>query len=133
MEEYGIDFYVSVNPDNIFYLTNFANYVHERPFIFIVSKSGRAQFIIPKLEAPHVSMRAIGDFEQVIYAEFPAKVGDQWIDRFRAIIPVGAKIGIESTAPYYVANAVPEGLVCLDLLDDIRMVKSSYDLVGKVS
>ena len=31
----GYDCYVSFDPVNIYYLTNFANYVHERPFILI--------------------------------------------------------------------------------------------------
>ena len=33
----GLDAYVSYCPDNIFYLTNFANYIHERPFILVIT------------------------------------------------------------------------------------------------
>ena len=36
MAEQGLDYYLCHDPANIFYLTNFANYVHERPFILLV-------------------------------------------------------------------------------------------------
>jgi len=35
MDAAGLDAYVLVDPDNVFYLTNFANYVHERPFVLV--------------------------------------------------------------------------------------------------
>ena len=45
----GLDFYLCVCPDNIFWLTHFANFVHERPFILMVPAKGRPVFLMPKL------------------------------------------------------------------------------------
>ena len=36
MERQNLDYYISFDPVNIYYLTNFAFYVHERPFILII-------------------------------------------------------------------------------------------------
>jgi hypothetical protein len=40
MHSAELDFYVSFNPVNIYYLTNFANYVHERPFLLVIPREG---------------------------------------------------------------------------------------------
>ena len=75
MSEAGLTHYVCASPDNVFYLTNFANYIHERPFILVVSLDGPLHFLVPKLEIPHVRTRSVGDLELVEYFEFPAPVG----------------------------------------------------------
>ena len=70
MEDQEITHYVVTCPDSVVYLTNFANYVHERPFIIVVSLEGPLLFVVPKLEIPHVEIRSIGDIELVEYFEF---------------------------------------------------------------
>ena len=50
MASQDLTHYVVTCPDSVFYLTNFANYVHERPFIVIVPLKGPLFFIVPKLE-----------------------------------------------------------------------------------
>ena len=50
MAEEGLDYYLCHDPDNVFYLTNFANFVHERPFILLVPAKGKPIFLMPKLE-----------------------------------------------------------------------------------
>ena len=67
-----LDACVAFSPDNVFYLTNFANFVHERPFVLVVAKTGEPRFVVPKLEIPHVRARAVGELELVEYPEFPA-------------------------------------------------------------
>ncbi len=130
MDENSLDYYVCVSTDNIFYLTNFANYVHERPFILIISqnKNDNPTFLVPKLEMLHVAMRKIGQIEIVSYAEFPAPSGEAWIDRFQQLIPSTARVGIESICPRFVVDAIVGDVICTDLIDDLRMVKSTYEL-----
>jgi len=36
MKKENLDYYVCYNPINVYYLTNFAFYVHERPFLLII-------------------------------------------------------------------------------------------------
>ena len=51
MEEREIDYYISFDPVNIYYLTNFANNVHERPFILILPRKGTPTMLCPLLES----------------------------------------------------------------------------------
>jgi Xaa-Pro dipeptidase len=128
MEKEGLHAYICFSPDNIFYLTNFANYVHERPFILIVKASGDLSFIIPKLEASHVALRSIGQLEIVEYSEFPARQGSGWIDRFRDLVRGFPVVGVESTCPWFLVNALESQVKALDLVDEMRAVKSPYEL-----
>ena len=128
MQKEGLDYYLIFNPDNVFYLTNFANYVHERPFILVLSRTGKMHFVIPRLEAPHVSMRAIGDFELVSYSEFPAPISERWVDRLNEILPVGVNVGIESTCPRFLSDTIQEEIKCIDIVDALRAIKSDYEL-----
>ena len=128
MEAQGIDYYVAQNPDNVFYLTNFANYVHERPFVLVVPKQGRLRFIVPKLEKPHVTHRKVGDVELVDYLEFPAPEGDTWADRFKEQFDSGARIGIESTCPFQIFSEVPGETIQTDIVDEVRHVKTDYEV-----
>lgn len=131
MRDAGISTYVSVSTDNVFYLTNFANYVHERPFVLVISDDGTLRFIAPKLEIPHVAMRAIGDVELVEYAEFPALVGSRWSDRLHDLLPANGKVGIETTSPRYLSDAITAPIVVADLIDDLRAIKSPYE-IGRI-
>lgn len=37
MEKAGLSAFVSFDPNNVYYLTNFANFVHERPFVLVLT------------------------------------------------------------------------------------------------
>ncbi|MFT4065482.1 M24 family metallopeptidase [Paraburkholderia sp.] len=124
----GLDRYVSFNPDNIYYLTNFANMVHERPFVLVIPRSGRPQFVVPQLEIPHVKTRAIGDIEVVSYFEFPAPAGLAWSDRFKELFEAGERVGVESICPLQIYMEIPGERVCVDIVDDVRMIKSAYEI-----
>jgi Xaa-Pro dipeptidase len=76
MKEQDLDYYISFNPVNIYYLTNFAFYVHERPFILIIEKEGLPKMLIPRLEKGHFESRSRCELEFVIYYEFPARTGE---------------------------------------------------------
>ena len=123
MEEQNLNYYVTFSPDNVFYLTNFANFVHERPFILVVPRSGSLQFLVPKLEIPHVRTRAIGDLNLVAYFEFPAPAGDTWVDHFAPLFADSARVGVESICPLQVYEAIPGERVRTDIIDDVRMIR----------
>jgi len=132
MEAQGLDAYVVASPDNVFYLTNFANFVHERPFILVVARSEALRFLVPRLEVPHVRARAVGSVEIVTYPEFPAQVGQTWEDHLRPLLPEGGRIGVESTCPLHVYEATRGERVRTDVVDDVRLVKSEYEL-GRIA
>ncbi len=122
LAENRLDAYVVFDPDNIFYLTNFANYVHERPFVLVVPVEGAASFVVPELECTHVRIRAVGPIELVTYFEFPAPAGEAWSDRLVSVLPSAGRIGIEPVCPVYLADALPGEAVRTALVDDARMV-----------
>ncbi|WP_304511599.1 M24 family metallopeptidase [Desulfobacula sp.] len=132
MEKEKIDCYVTFSPDNIFYLTNFANLIHERPFILVVPKSGVPRFLVPKLEVPHAKNRVIGDIEIVSYFEFPAPAGETWIDNLHPLLSDGTRFGVESVCPLQIYEAIPKERVQTDIIDDLRMIKSEYE-VGRIA
>ena len=61
MKRQGLDYYLCHDPANIYYLTIFANFVHERPFILLIPDSVRPIFKMPKLEEEHVRIRSVGE------------------------------------------------------------------------
>ncbi len=128
MERLELDAYVTSTPDNTYYLTNFANYVHERPFVLVIGRNGPSQFVAPKLEIPHIRHRSIGDLDLVPYREFPAPEGEGWEDALADALEGAKRIGVESIAPLQLIDALPSQHVRADLIDDLRMVKSDYEL-----
>jgi Xaa-Pro dipeptidase len=131
MDEAGLDLYVSFDPSNVYYLTNFANHVHERPFVLVIGKDGPPRFVVPHLEEPHVLARAVCELELVRYLEFPAPEGERWSDRFRSLIPATARVGVESVCPLQIYDETPGERVRTDIIDDVRMIKSDYE-IGRI-
>ncbi len=132
MEEERLDDYVAFSPDNVFYLTHFANFVHERPFVLVIPRSGPLRFVVPKLEVPHVRTRSIGALEVVPYDEFPAPPSRGWAERLRPLFAAGARVGVESGCPVRIHAAIPGERVTTDIIDDVRMVKSRYE-IGRIA
>jgi Xaa-Pro dipeptidase len=128
MAREGLDAYVAHCPDNVFYLTNFHNYVHERPFVLVVPADGPLRFVVPHLEEEHVRVRAVGELELVRYFEFPAPAGETWADRLGDALGGAARVGVESVCPLQVAEAIPAERVRSDVVDETRMVKSDYEI-----
>ncbi|NVM36772.1 MAG: aminopeptidase P family protein [Candidatus Lokiarchaeota archaeon] len=131
MKEQDLDYYISFNPVNIYYLTNFAFYVHERPFILIIEKKGLPKMLIPRLEKGHFESRARCELEFVIYYEFPARSGENWYDHYQKQIRYDAKVGIESELPIGIVNKTPGEPIVSDIIDEIRIVKTDYE-VGRI-
>lgn len=132
MAHEGLDRYVAFSPDNVFYLTNFANFVHERPFVLVLAPDGPPRFVVPKLEVPHVRTRAIGDVDIIAYAEFPAPPGQTWQDALFPLLAGARRVGVESVCPLQIAEAVPGERVCTDVIDDVRLRKSEYE-IGRIT
>lgn len=132
MAHQQLDFYLCHDPANVFYLTNFANVVHERPFIVLVPASGKPTFLVPKLEETHVRSRAVGEFEFLRYFEYPAPPGQQWSDRLLDVLKPGHRVGIEAMCPQAVLRAVPGTAVVSELVEELRMIKSDYE-IGRIA
>ena len=128
MARMNLDAYVTSTPDNTYYLTHFANYVHERPFVLVIGRDGPPRFVAPRLEIPHIRHRAVGGMELVSYREFPAPAGEGWEDALADALGGAARIGVESIAPLQLIDALTGDHVRADLIDDLRMVKSDYEL-----
>ena len=128
MAAQGLDALVLHNPDNVYYLTNFANLVHERPFILVLFPTGAPVFVMPKLEEPHVRIRSVGALEFSPYFEFPAPEGLGWDSVLQDLIDGKARIGIEFDSPHYVVEALQGRHIRTEIVEDLRAIKSSWEL-----
>ncbi len=128
MAESDLDYYVAFDPVNVYYLTNFANYVHERPFLLIVPRTGVPTLLVPKLELSHVVERTHCELEYVTYLEFPAPTGSNWYDVYSSLFSKNARIGIEHAMPIGIANRTPGTVIVTDVVTEARIVKTAYEI-----
>jgi len=128
MAEQDLDCYVSFVPVNVYYLTNFANEVHERPFILVIPREGTPKMLAPLLELTHVRTRARCELEYVTYYEFPAPEGENWYDRYRTLIRDDVRVGIEPALPVEIAAKTPGTQVVTDIIEEVRLVKTDYEI-----
>ncbi|WP_419908548.1 M24 family metallopeptidase [Candidatus Poriferisodalis sp.] len=128
MREEGLDLLVVVDPHSVYYLTNFANYVHERPFVLVVPLEGSPRMVVPLLERQHVEVRSVGAIELVSYYEFPAPAGEKWTDRFHEVVDGATAVGVESNCPLYVIDELDGNHHRSDIVEDVRMIKSDYEI-----
>jgi Xaa-Pro dipeptidase len=128
MREQGLDYYVSFDPVNIYYLTHFANNVHERPFILVIPAEGTPTMVAPLLETSHVKARTRCALEYATYYEFPAPPGRNWYDVYGALIEESARVGLEPALPIGICERTPGKTVVTDVVDEVRIVKSAYEI-----
>lgn len=128
MADAGLEALVVFNPDNIFYLTNFANFVHERPFILVLPAKGDPIFVMPRLEEPHVRIRSVGALEFAPYFEFPAPVGQGWDAKLNEVLGTARQIGIESDCPHYLVAALNGRHAVNEVIADLRAIKSPWEI-----
>ena len=128
MQEQDLDYYVAFDPVNIYYLTNFANNVHERPFILVIGKKDSPTMLAPLLETSHVKSRSRCDLEYSTYYEFPAPQGENWYDIYPTLIEDGTRVGIESAMPVGIAEQTPGKTIVTDIIDEVRIIKSDYEI-----
>ena len=128
MKNQNLDYYISFDPVNIYYLTNFANYVHERPFILVIPKKGSLKFLVPLLEVSHIEARAICELEIVHYFEFPAPKGENWFDRYQELVEKDARVGVESAMTLRIYDKTPGKKIKTDIIDEVRLIKTDYEI-----
>ena len=128
MAQQNLDYYVSFDPVNIYYLTNFANYVHERPFILVIPKKGTMKFLVPLLEKTHVESRAKCELELTHYFEFPAPQGENWFDRYHELIEKDVQVGVESAMTLRIYDQTPGNKIKTDIIDEVRLIKTEYEI-----
>lgn len=128
MVEQNLDYYISFDPVNIYYLTNFYNYVHERPFILIIPKEGTMKFVIPYLEESHVNTRAKCKLTTIHYFEYPAPKNENWFDIYSPLIKDDANVGVESAMTLRIYDKTPGNKIKTDIIDKIRQVKTDYEI-----
>jgi Xaa-Pro dipeptidase len=128
MRTQKLDYYISFDPVNIYYLTNFANNVHERPFILIIKDTETPTMLVPLLEKSHVESRALCDLNFQSYYEFPAPKGQNWFDIYQNLIEKGKNVGIESSLPVGISEKTPGNKVISDIIDETRIVKTDYEV-----
>lgn len=128
MKKEGLDYFVCFDPVNIYYLTNFAFYIHERPFLLIIGKVGKLKMVVPLLEEAHIIERAIPELELVEYSEFPAAEGNNWYDKYQQVFETNTNIGIEPTMPVEISQKTPYEKRVSDILEEVRLIKSKYEI-----
>lgn len=128
MKNENLDYYISFDPVNIYYLTNFANNVHERPFILVIEKEGVPKMIVPLLEKSHVETRSIAELEYSSYYEFPAPKRNNWYDVYQEQIDGSKRVGVESAMPLQIFERTPGEKIVSDIIDDIRIIKTDYEV-----
>ncbi|MFX1573193.1 MAG: M24 family metallopeptidase [Promethearchaeota archaeon] len=131
MKKENLDYFISFDPVNIYYLTNFAFYVHERPFILIIPTEGLPIMLIPLLEKGHFESRARCKLEFAIYYEFPARNGENWYDHYQKFIEKDAKVGIEAAMPIGIAKKTPGKKIVSDIIEEVRIIKTEYE-IGRI-
>jgi len=87
--------------------------------------------VYKRQEKGHFESRARCELGFVIYYEFPAKSGENWYDHFQKQIKLDAKVGIESELPIGIANKTPGKIVVTDIIDDVRIIKTDYE-IGRI-
>jgi Xaa-Pro dipeptidase len=128
MRKEGLDALVLFNPHNIFYLTNFANFVHERPFVLVVPSRGDPVFVMPRLEEPHVRTRSVGALEYAPYLEFPAPKGQGWDAKLAEVLAGLGQLGIEFDCPHFLASALGNRHRESGIVEDLRAIKSPWEI-----
>jgi Xaa-Pro dipeptidase len=128
MEREKLDYYVSFSPINIYYLTNFANNVHERPFILVIPKKGLMKMVCPLLESTHVKSRARCDLDYVIYYEFPAPDGQNWYDVYRPLFKDGDRVGVEMAMPAGILRETRGTTKITNIIEEARVIKTDYEI-----
>jgi Xaa-Pro dipeptidase len=132
MEAEGMAAFVTADVDNILWLTNFANFVHERPFILVIPAKGTPCFVVPRLELDHVTVRHVGALEMAAYVEYPAPAGQTWADKLAEALPSGGMIGADSRLRSIYFNVLAARGRLSDLVEQCREVKSAYE-IGRIA
>ncbi len=132
MAQENLDYYICTNTENVYYLTNFAYIPFERPFFLIIPANKNLLMIVPDLEISHAKDRLLIDVEYHTYYEYPAPQGSTYVDTLKKLIPSESIVGIESSISLALKEILPGRLKVIDIVDDLRLVKSDYE-IGRIA
>jgi Xaa-Pro dipeptidase len=128
--ELGLDAYVAMWLENVYYLSGFVYTAQERPF-FLVIKNGTPSLVLPKLEADHAREHTwITNIHT--YEEYPAVRGKRWNDALQQELRKAKRVGIESNVPVYAREAIGRETIIVDIIEETRLVKSEWEL-GRIA
>jgi len=124
----NLDAYIITSQDSLFYFTGLSYKPEERAFFLIISENRKPVFLSPKLEEKHLSKITI-ECEIIAYWEVTSSKGENWYDILKDIIKPYKRVGVEESIPYSILNRI-EGneIVCLNLVDEMRKVKTPYEI-----
>lgn len=126
--KHQLDAYIITSEENIWYLTNVTYQPEERPFFIMITPQEKPVLIVPKLEEQHLH-KIIIDCEIKTYWEYPAPSGENWFDILQEEIKGFKRIGIEQHTKIEITSKIEvRELLPLDLVDEMRKVKSPYEL-----
>jgi len=126
----GLRHYVVTSSENIFYLTGATFDPLERPFFLVIGADASRRMLVPVLEVDHMR-KAWGVDPQSIhfYREFPAPPGAGWAERLLDDELLTGAFAFESSTPFGIGEVLTRaGGQASDLLADIRMVKSEWEI-----
>jgi Xaa-Pro dipeptidase len=130
IEREGLDAYVAGTVDNAYYLSGLAYRPYERVFFAVVPSSDEPFLLVPKLEEEHANqVSSIRDVRS--YYEYPARVGEDWSAQLRKHLNKYRKIGVESSLPTGVLDAIrseSRQAKVIDLVDQLRIIKSPKEV-----
>lgn len=126
----GLSQYVVTGAENIYYLTAATFEPLERPFFLIVDAEGRRQMLVPQLEAEHMRKAwGLNESDIRLYREFPAPMGQGWSDRLLGEQLVESSFAFDDGVPSSIGEVLKAGGgTPMDLLSDIRMIKSDWEI-----
>ncbi|MDE2428299.1 MAG: aminopeptidase P family N-terminal domain-containing protein, partial [Burkholderiales bacterium] len=130
MRDQGVSQLLVTHPENIYWLTGATFEALERPFFLLLRQNGQRRLLVPTLEADHLG-KAWGLHADGIlrYREFPAPDGHSWIDALLQPGVLDATFAYEDSTPASIAAVLnAEGGRALDVLSDLRMIKSAFEI-----
>lgn len=129
MHKKGLDAYIITNELDVWYLTNITYRPEERPFFLIVTLEGKPQVILPKMEERHLAEDSKIEINTIAYWDNPSVVGDNWFDHVNQTIKSFKCVGVEDNIKTNLyLNIEAKNLVTLDLITEMRKVKSQYEI-----
>jgi Xaa-Pro dipeptidase len=127
-----LEYCVTGHTDNVYYLTNFAYVPFERPFFLVIPADGVPALILPELEMSHAESRVVLPVDYTTYYEFPAPEGQTYVDALKDVLPMDARVGVESSLSLAHQAVMPGRLKVVDVIDEARLVKTDYE-VGRIA
>ena len=126
-----LDAYVVHDPANVFYLTHFHNYVHERPFVLVVPREGPLRFVVPSSRNSTCACArwATSSSSSTSSSRRP---GRSLVGPHARGVGGANRVGVESLCPLQVADEIAGTAVRIDVVDDVRMVKTDYE-IGRIA